>query len=68
MMAAALATFSKDLRLKTIGFFIQGLFHMKVSLSYTTVLDFVPSAYKSTSATFISAMDAASPMLACLYF
>ena len=52
---------------KEIGYFFMGLFHLKITLSYTHVMDMVPTDYKSTVSTLITAADSGSPMFACLF-
>jgi hypothetical protein len=54
--------------LKSAGFFFMGIFHLKVSLSYTYALDLVPSSQKSLMTTLITAFDSGSPLFACIYF
>ena len=66
--ASALSIFSDKIVIKTIGFFLQGLFHLKISLSYTHVLELLPSNSVSIVATLISAFDSGTPMFACLFF
>ena len=45
-----------------------GIFHLKISLSYTYALEFVPNAWKSTMTTLITAFDSGSPLFACIFF
>ena len=40
--------------------FFQGLFHMKITLCYTHILELLPEAYKDISATIITTFDASS--------
>jgi MFS family permease len=68
VLASALSIFSEKMAFKTIGFFLQGLFHLKITVSYTHVLDLMPTNSKSFVATLITAFDSATPMFACLYF
>lgn len=45
-----------------------GLFHLKISLSYTHAMDLVPADYKTTVSTLITACDSGTPMFACIFF
>ena len=68
VLACAMVVFGHTTWLKSIGFFFQGFFHIKITLSYTSILDFVPEKSKALSFTLIMAVDAGSPMFACIFF
>lgn len=42
---------------KSAGYFVQGLLHLKITLSYTHMFELVDDDYKSFCATIINAMD-----------
>lgn len=67
-IASAMSIFSNNLGIKTVGFFLQGLFHLKISLSYLHVLDLIPESSKSFVYAFITAFDASTWMVACAAF
>ena len=54
--------------IKSLGFFFMGIFHLKVSLSYTYAMELVESQHKSLMTTLITAFDSGSPLFACIYF
>lgn len=47
--------------LKPLGFFLNGLFHIKNTICYTTLFDFLPDRHKNKGSTFINFFD-----LSCL--
>jgi MFS family permease len=67
-IASAMSIFSNSLVIKSIGFFLQGLFHLKISLSYLHVLDLIPESSKSFVYAFITAFDSSTWMIACASF
>ena len=67
-VASAMSIFSDDMSIKTLGFFLQGLFHLKISLSYLHVLDLIPDNSKSFVYAFITAVDSSTWMVACTAF
>ena len=67
-LASAMSIFSDDMWMKTFGFFLQGLFHLKISLSYIHILDLVPESSKGFVYTFITAVDSSTWMVACAAF
>lgn len=46
-IAAALVVFPDDLQLKKLGYFLQGLFHIKISNSFTHMYEIMPEASKA---------------------
>ena len=67
--ASALVIFSgNNLKLKTLGFFLQGLFHIKASLSYMSIVDLIPENRKTLTFTLMTAFNAGTAMFACLIF
>jgi MFS family permease len=68
IVASALVIFSESMLLRSVGFWLQGFFHLKISLSYTHALDLVPSQHKSLVTTLITALDSGTPLFACFFF
>jgi hypothetical protein len=66
--AVYLQTYDESLEMKKFGFFLEGLFHLKISTCFTHVLELVPEASKSMVLTYILACDGSSIFFACLYF
>lgn len=59
LVASNLTVYGGSLSLKKIGFFIQGLLHIKITLSYTHLLEMVPDdASKAICSTVVNAFDA----------
>jgi MFS family permease len=55
-----ISLYSPTLETRKIGFFMQGFFHLKTTLSYSYCGDFIPERYKVLSTTVIVAFDSAS--------
>lgn len=66
--AVYLLAFDDRIEMKKLGFFLQGLFHLKISTSFTHALELVPEAKKSIVFTIMLPFDSASILIACLYF
>jgi len=60
IFSSYLTAFSHDIGLKSIGYFIQGLLHIKISNCYTHIYELVEDKYKIKAATIIGFMDEAS--------
>jgi hypothetical protein len=56
-VGCSITVFSETLLLKSIGYFMQGLFHIKVMNSYTHIFDLVPEDSKRFCATFMNVFD-----------
>jgi len=46
--------------LKSIGYFVQGLLHIKISNSYTHIYELIEEKYKVKATTVIGLLDEAS--------
>ena len=68
VIATAMVIFSHSMLVKSIGFFLMGFFHLKISLSYSHGFDLVPGTHKSLVTTLITAYDSGTPMFACIFF
>ena len=68
LLSCFIAIYSKTLLMKKIGFFMIGLFHVKLSLSQTYLLELVPFSKKNIGITVMIAFDASNLMVACLLF
>ena len=70
ILGSSITVFSQSLTLKALGFFIQGVLHVKMSICSQHILELVPESYKGFSATFIQAFDASSLCFSglCLIF
>lgn len=68
VFAIYLLTYDERLIMKKLGFLLMGLFHLKISTSFTHALELVPEAYKPMVFTLILSFDASSLFVACLYF
>ena len=42
ILCCYLSLFPMNMEVRTLGFFLQGLFHLKISTSYTHILELVP--------------------------
>ena len=68
IIACFIAIYSGTIFLKKVGFFLIGLFHVKLSLSQTYVLELMPFHSKNIAITVMLAFDASNLMVACLIF
>jgi MFS family permease len=68
IVSCYISIFPKTILIKKIGFWMQGLFHLKISLSYTSCIELVPENYKNISSTIISAFDASTITISCLIY
>jgi len=66
--AVYLLAFDERIVMKKLGFFLEGLFHLKISTSFTHALELVPESKKSIVFTVMLPFDSASILIACLYF
>lgn len=57
LIAGYITVFSHSLFMKSIGFFMIGLFHMRVSQSFCYSTDLCPQKYRSTAITVIQCFD-----------
>ena len=58
IIASSTIVYYPNLYVKGIGYFIQGLLHLKITLSYTYIFELVPEKNKGISATIINFADA----------
>ena len=68
IISCYISIFSQSVLIKKIGFWLQGIFHLKISLSYTSCLELVPESKKVLSSTIISAVDASTILISCLIY
>jgi MFS family permease len=55
-----LIVFTHSVSTKSLGFFLQGFFHIKITNTYTHILELVPDAHKSKVSTVILGFDSGS--------
>ena len=58
LFSAGLMTYSLSLRQKSIGYFIMGILHLKVTVSYTHIFELIDDDYKGLCATVLNVVDA----------
>lgn len=61
-----LSVFCVDMDLKKLGFFLIGMFHLKISLSYIYISEFLEVRHNLFASTIISAFDGSSLIIICL--
>lgn len=61
-----LSVFCVDVDLKKMGFFLIGMFHLKISLSYIYISEFVELKHNLLASTIISAYDGTTLIVTCL--
>ena len=61
-----LTVYGNTAGLKSLGFFIMGVFHLKITLSYTYILELVEETKKPMASTIINAFDSSSNLITCL--
>lgn len=66
ILSCYIAIYSGTIFWKKVGFFLIGLFHVKLSLSQTYALELMPFGSKNIAITVMLAFDASNLMLACL--
>jgi len=57
IVASSLVVYAPDLRLKTLGYFLQGLLHLKITLAYTYIFELIPEKYKGICSSVINIID-----------
>ena len=67
-IAHYMTVFPKNLEIRALGLFLQGIFHLKVSLSYTHMLELVEEKNKAMASTLITCFDSASLIFACSFY
>lgn len=60
-----LVLYTKNIFYIKVGFFLQGFFHLKMSNSYTHLLELVPDHHKNITSTMISAYDSLTVSMGC---
>ena len=68
IIAMYLSIYDERIPVKKFGFFLNGLFHIKNSVSITQSLELVPDAYKNANFTGLLLFDASGIFYACLVF
>ena len=68
IIAMYLSIYKESIPIKKFGFFLNGLFHIKNSVSITQSLELVPDSYKSANFTGLLLFDASGIFYACLVF
>jgi MFS family permease len=68
VLSCYVSIFKDTLFYKKLGFFLQGLFHIKISLSYTSIFELVPERKKVLCSTLLSAWDGSTILVSCLIF
>ena len=68
IIASAITIYSLSLEGKAIGFFVQGFLHIKITLSYSHILELVPETHKGFVATVPTAFDSVSLAVFWHYF
>mmetsp|Transcript_2742 Transcript_2742/g.4689 ORF Transcript_2742/g.4689 Transcript_2742/m.4689 type:complete len:286 (+) Transcript_2742:262-1119(+) len=66
-IGCALSLFSDVILVKQVGFFMQGFFHMKSTLSFNYLAEFMPQRRKVLSTTALTAFDASTLLFASAY-
>lgn len=66
IMVTSLSVLSDDIAMKRMGFFLQGLFHIKISNSYTHMFELVPESAKVIGQTCINSYDACTLLIVCV--
>lgn len=59
------AIFPKSLEARAFGFFLQGIFHLKISTSYTHILELVEEKDKAMCSTILTGFDSGALLIAC---
>ena len=65
ILSCYFSLFSNSIELKILGFFMQGFFHIKTSLSYQHIYELVPKNKKVLCSTFLSSLDCATILSIC---
>jgi len=68
VFAVYLTIFSKEVSAIKIGFFLQGVFHMKTTITYVHCIELMDEASKMTASMCINAFDSGSLMVSCIVF
>lgn len=67
LVSTALLIYGDSINIKMIGFFIQGYFHIKLTLVFPYCSDFVENRHKQIVVTLINVMDTVSITLCALF-
>lgn len=62
-----LIVFSDNLKLKSLGFAIHALFHLRLTLSYTVCYELIPERYRNVGSTFINFYDIITMIGSCCF-
>ena len=66
-LGSGLIAYGNSIEKKTLGFFLLGVFHLKITLSYQYCAEFLENRHKQMALTFISLFDTASIGLSMFY-
>lgn len=66
-IGCTLSLFATDLKIKSIGLFLQGFFHLKTTLSYNYVTEFMPEEKKVLASTLMTAFDSSTLLFLSIY-
>ena len=66
--ATHLTIFYSDPWMTRLGYFLHGVFHCRISVSYVHCYELMDLASKTTASTIINAIDASTPMMCCIIF
>ena len=70
ILATYFIVYCSSIKIKTLGYFLLGFTHIKITASYTHMLELCPDDWKTIATTIIAAFDSASlaSLAALLYF
>ena len=57
--------YTNTLFLKTLGYFIQGVFHLKVSTSFMHLQELVPEEHRDKAVTIVTSIDSSMVIIGC---
>lgn len=63
-----LVIFGRSLVLKQLGFFILGVFHLRITLAFTYAIELVPQRHKEKVQILINSWDTLTIVMACVFF
>lgn len=67
ILGGYLILFKSDMAYLRLGYFFQGVFHQRITISFMHCMELVEERHKEVMTTMIQAFDAGSIMLACFY-
>ena len=63
IIASFISVFGNSLYLKSVGFFLQGVLHLRITISYCHCLELVMDKHKPIASTAINSLDSGSIMI-----